>query len=59
MTQYILRAGNFGIPDPIASPRLQAWQKALSGHPKCGPVLSEHVTAFEGLMKKMMGARKQ
>jgi glutathione S-transferase len=58
MTQYILRTGNFDVPDPVSTPRLQAWVKALTEHPKCGPVLSEHSAALAAMMKSMMGARK-
>lgn len=58
MTQFILRAGNFGLPDPIATPRLKAWVKAMSEHPKCGPLLSEHSTALEAMMKRMLAPKK-
>lgn len=57
MTRKILAAGNFGIPDPVASGRLATWWKAMESHPLCAGVLNEYSTAFDGFMK-MMAARR-
>ncbi len=57
MTRLVLGAGNFDIPDPVASSRLATWWKAMEAHPECAPVLSAYKTAFEGFVK-MMAARR-
>jgi glutathione S-transferase len=57
MTRKILAAGNFGIPDPVASGRLATWWKAVEGHEICSSVLKEYGAAFDGFMKAM-AARK-
>jgi glutathione S-transferase len=57
MTRKILVAGNFGIPDPVASGRLATWWKAIEGNEVCAGVLKEYGTAFDGFMKAMAARR--
>ncbi len=57
MVRKMLAAGNFGLPDPTASPRLATWWKAMEGHAICAGVLNDYGTAFDGFMK-MMAARR-
>jgi glutathione S-transferase len=57
MTRKILAAGNFDIPDPVASGRLATWWKAMEGHEICAGVLRDYGAAFDGFMK-MMAARR-
>jgi glutathione S-transferase len=57
MLHTILAAGNYSIPDPVASGRLATWFKAVQDHPECGPVLKAHGEAFGGFMKAMASRR--
>jgi glutathione S-transferase len=57
MIRKVIAAGQFDIPDPVASGRLATWWKAMEGHAVCAPVLNAYNTAFDGFIK-MMTARK-
>jgi len=50
-------AGNFGLPDPVGSPRLATWWKAMMDNEDCAAVLSAHATAFGGFLKSMTARR--
>lgn len=57
MMQVILKAGNFGIADPVASGRLGTWWKAVQGNAVCAGILKDQATAFEGFIKMMAAKR--
>lgn len=57
MIRKILAAGNFGVADPVSTPRLQAWWKAMEGHADCNAVLNAHSAALDGFMKAMAARR--
>jgi glutathione S-transferase len=53
MLRSILSIGKFDLPDPVGSPRLATWWKALQGHADCASVLAANNSAFEGFAKSM------
>jgi glutathione S-transferase len=57
MIRKILAAGNFGVADPLSTPRLQAWWKAMEGNAECNAILAAHGAALDGFMKAMAARR--
>ncbi|MCC7256783.1 MAG: glutathione S-transferase family protein [Gammaproteobacteria bacterium] len=57
LVRKMLGAGNFGVPDPTSTPRLQAWWKAMEGHADCKAILDVHATALDAFLKTMAGRR--
>lgn len=57
MLRKLLAAGNFGLPDPLATPRLQAWWKAIEGNAHCAGVIAAHGAALDAFLKVMAARR--
>jgi glutathione S-transferase len=53
MLKKMLAAGKFDVEDPVGTPRLAQWWKAMESHPVCSAVLKDYSTAFDNFVKAM------